>query len=186
MKKFLALLMAAMMLFSFAAFAEEEEAGFDEFDLGVEGEQELGEEGSKWITASMVYFQPVDMWPADMAPAKEDSDLHIEVDLFCSAENPYGFAVDMWIPDLNIDYVITNTKTGEKYDGTMMQMNASDGQHYGNNIALPEGSYEITISIRHPENYLLHVDAETGPGADSFWLEPYTATWTGWEFVKQW
>ncbi len=187
MKKFLALLLAAMMLFSVAALAEDADAGFDEFDLGVEGEQNLGEEGAKWITASMVYFQPVDMYPAENAPSKEDSDLHIEVDLFCNAENQYGFAQDMWVPDLNIDFVIYDAETNAKVqEGTMMQMNASDGQHYGNNIKLAEGKYYITISIRPPENYLLHTDAETGPGAQSWWAEPYTATWTGWEFVKQW
>ena len=83
MKKFLALLLAVMML-SVSAFAlAEEETGFDEYELGVEGEQDVG-----FMTMSMVYFQPVDMAPADLAAAKEDSDLHIEVDLTAN-ENPY-------------------------------------------------------------------------------------------------
>jgi len=70
----------------------------------------------------------------------------------------------------------------------MMPMAASDGPHYGNNIALPEGEYSITLSIKSPaENgYLLHVDDETGVEADEFWTEPLTATWTGWKFVKEW
>ena len=59
MKKFIALLLAVMML-SVSAFALAEEAGFDEYELGVEGEQEVG-----FMTMSMVYFQPVDMAPAD-------------------------------------------------------------------------------------------------------------------------
>ena len=73
-------------------------------------------------------------------------------------------------------------------DGTMMPMNASDGQHYGNNIALPEGEgYSVKLSIKNPgENgMLLHTD-ETGPEADAWWDEPIEATWTGWDFVKQW
>ena len=75
MKKFLAMLLAAMMLFSFAAVASaEEEAGFDEYELGVEGEQEVD-----FMTMAMVYFQPVDMAPAENATPKEGSDLHIEV-----------------------------------------------------------------------------------------------------------
>ena len=55
MKKLISLLLAAMMLLSMSAFAAaEEEAGFDEYELGVEGEQEVG-----FMTMSMVYFQPV-------------------------------------------------------------------------------------------------------------------------------
>ena len=53
MKKFFALLLAMMML-SVSAFALAEEAGFDEYELGVEGEQEVG-----FMTMAMVYFQPV-------------------------------------------------------------------------------------------------------------------------------
>ena len=53
MKKLLALLLAVMMVLSVGAvaYAADEEAGFDEFELGVEGEQEVG-----FMTMSMVYF----------------------------------------------------------------------------------------------------------------------------------
>ena len=185
MKKFLAMLMAVVMVLSFGAFAfAEEEAGFDEFELGVEGEQEVG-----FMTMSMVYFQPVDMAPVESATPKEGSDLHIEVDLTAN-ENPYSFPVDGWVPYLSIDYVINDAETGaEVLTGSMMPMAASDGPHYGNNIALADGTYTITLYIKSPaENgYLLHVDDETGVEAkDGFWTEPLTATWTGWEFIKQW
>ena len=184
MKKFLAMLMAVVMVLSFGAFAfAEEEAGFDEFELGVEGEQEVG-----FMTMSMVYFQPVDMAPVESATPKEGSDLHIEVDLTAN-ENPYSFPVDGWVPYLSIDYVINDAETGaEVLTGSMMPMAASDGPHYGNNIALKDGLYDITLSIKSPaENgYLLHVDEETGVEADGFWTEPLEATWTEWEFVKQW
>ncbi|MBR1821196.1 MAG: iron transporter [Clostridia bacterium] len=181
MKKFLALLLAVMML-SVSAFALAEEAGFDEYELGVEGEQDVG-----FMTMSMVYFQPVDMAPADLAAAKEDSDLHIEVDLTAN-ENPYSFNVGEWVPYLSIDYVINDLDGNEVLSGSMMPMAASDGPHYGNNIALPEGEYSITLSIKSPaeQGYLLHVDSETGVEADEFWTEPLTATWTGWNFVKEW
>ena len=181
MKKFLALLLAVMML-SISAFALAEEAGFDEYELGVEGEQDVG-----FMTMSMVYFQPVDMAPADLAASKEDSDLHIEVDLTAN-ENPYSFPVDGWVPYLSIDYTIKDLDGNEVLTGSMMPMAASDGPHYGNNIALAEGEYTITLSIKSPaENgYLLHVDDETGVEADEFWAEPLTATWTGWKFVKEW
>ena len=184
MKKLISLLLAAMMLLSMSAFAAaEEEAGFDEYELGVEGEQEVG-----FMTMSMVYFQPVDMAPADLAASKEDSDLHIEVDLTAN-ENPYSFPVDGWVPYLSIDYTIKDLDGNEVLTGSMMPMAASDGPHYGNNIALAEGEYTITLSIKSPaENgYLLHVDDETGVDAkDGFWTEPLEATWTGWKFVKEW
>ena len=182
MKKFLALLLAVMML-SVSAFAlAEEEAGFDEYELGVEGEQEVG-----FMTMAMVYFQPVDMAPADLAAPKEGSDLHIEVDLTAN-ENPYSFNVGEWAPYLRIDYTINDPDGNEVLTGSMMPMAASDGPHYGNNIALPEGEYTITLSIKSPaENgYLLHVDDETGVEADEFWTEPLEVTWTGWKFVKEW
>jgi uncharacterized protein involved in high-affinity Fe2+ transport len=183
MKKLLSLVLAAMMLFSLSAVAmAEDEAGFDEFELGVEGEQDVG-----FMTMSMVYFQPVDMAPADLAAAKEDSDLHIEVDLTAN-ENPYSFNVGEWVPYLSIDYTINDKDGNEVLTGSMMPMAASDGPHYGNNIALPEGEYSITLSIKSPaeQGYLLHVDEETGVEADEFWTEPLTATWTGWNFVKEW
>ncbi|MBQ7487194.1 MAG: iron transporter, partial [Clostridia bacterium] len=59
MKKILALMLAALLIMSISAFGlAEEEAGFDEYELGVEGEQEVG-----FMTMAMVYFQPVDMAP---------------------------------------------------------------------------------------------------------------------------
>jgi len=183
MKKFLALLMAAMMLMGFSVLGlAEEEAGFDEYELGVEGEQEVG-----FMTMSMVYFQPVDMAPAENATPKEGSDLHIEVDLTANT-NPYGFPVDGWVPYLSIDFVIKDLQGKEVYSGSMMPMAASDGPHYGNNIPLAEGEYTVTLTIKSPaENgYLLHVDAETGVEAKEFWTVPLTATWTGWKFVKEW
>ena len=83
MKKLVALLLAAMILFAVSAVSlAEEEAGFDEYELGVEGEQEVD-----FMTMAMVYFQPVDMAPAENATPKEGSDLHIEVDL-TARENP--------------------------------------------------------------------------------------------------
>ena len=184
MKKLLAMLLTGAMVLSVPTFTyADEEAGFDEYELGVEGEQEVD-----FMTMSMVYFQPVDMAPEDQATPKEGSDLHIEVDLTAN-ENPYGFPVDGWVPYLSIDYTIYKAGTDEEVtSGSMMPMAASDGPHYGNNIALEEGEYDVKLFIKSPaENgYLLHVDSETGVEADSFWAEPLEAVWTGWNFVKEW
>ena len=92
MKKILAMLLTGVMMLSISSFAFAEEAGFDEYELGVEGEQDVD-----FMTMSMVYFQPVDMAPSDQATPKEGSDLHIEVDLTAN-ENPYSFPVDGWVP----------------------------------------------------------------------------------------
>ena len=183
MKKFLALILAAMMALACVGAIAEEDAGFDEYPVGDGEEQEVG-----FMTMSMVYFQPVDMAPADAATAKEDADLHIEVDLTAN-ENGYGFPVDAWVPYLTIDYVVKDQESGATAaEGTMMPMAASDGPHYGDNIKLAEGNYSITIYIKSPaENgYLLHVDAETGVDEHEFWAEPLTATWDNWAFIKQW
>ena len=182
-KKLMSLLLAAVMVFGVSGVAyADEEAGFDEYELGVEGEQDVD-----FMTMSMVYFQPVDMAPAENATPKEGADLHIEVDLTAN-ENPYSFPVDGWVPYLSIDFVINDKDGNEVYSGSMMPMAASDGPHYGNNIPLEEGEYSITLYIKSPaENgYLLHVDSETGVEADSFWEEPLEVTWTGWNFVKEW
>ena len=184
MKRFLAMMLAgAMVLGGATLVSAAEEAGFDEYELGVEGEQDVD-----FMTMSMVYFQPVDMAPVESATPREGSDLHIEVDLTAN-ENPYSFPVDGWVPYLSIDYTIYKAGTDEEVlTGSMMPMAASDGPHYGNNIALEEGEYDIKLSIKSPaENgYLLHVDSETGVEAESFWTEPLEATWTGWNFVKEW
>ena len=59
MKKALAMLLAGVMMLGVPTFAFAEEAGFDEYELGVEGEQDVD-----FMTMSMVYFQPVDMAPS--------------------------------------------------------------------------------------------------------------------------
>ena len=106
MKKLLAMMLAGTMVLSAATIAfADDGAGFDEYELGVEGEQDVD-----FMTMSMVYFQPVDMAPSDQATPKEGSDLHIEVDLTAN-ENPYSFPVDGWVPYLSIDYTIYKAGT---------------------------------------------------------------------------
>ena len=67
-------------------------------------------------------------------------------------------------------------------------MAASDGPHYGNNIKLDPGVYNLTITIHSPgENgYLIHSDSETGPGgslAEHFKDGNLSYTFEGWEFA---
>ena len=67
-----------------------------------------------------------------------------------------------------------------------MQMNASDGPHYGANIKLDQaGQYTVTITIHSPEEngWVLHVDPETGVKG-RFWTQPIELTWD-WKYTPQ-
>ncbi len=124
-------------------------------------DEELG-----FINLSAVYFQPVPMSDGTKA---EDYDIHLEADI-SALENNFGYELGSWIPYLTVDYKVEQNGE-EKAAGTFMEMAASDGPHYGANIKLPEaGTYSLTITIHSPadNNYLLHTDELTGPGAKSF------------------
>ena len=118
----------------------------------------------------------------------EDYDIHLEADI-SALDNKLGYGVGDWVPYLTVDYAIVNSADkSEVTSGTFMPMAASDGPHYGNNIKLDPGTYDITFTIHSPgENgYLIHSDAETGPGgllADVFGNGPLTYTFEGWEFA---
>lgn len=134
-------------------------AGFTE--IPIFEDEELG-----FINLSAVYFQPVPMSDGTKA---EDYDIHLEADV-SALENNFGYELGSWIPYLTVDYKVEQNGE-EKAAGTFMEMAASDGPHYGANIKLPEaGTYSLTITIHSPadNNYLLHTDELTGPGAKSF------------------
>ncbi len=165
-----------------AATAPGEAAGFTEYPIFED--QELD-----FINLSAVYFQPV-----PMAPDQEDIsdfDIHLEADI-SALENDLGYGVGDWIPYLTVDYEIVDEASGETAaEGTFMEMSASDGPHYGANIALPNaGTYDVTFTIHSPaENgYLIHSDSETGPGGvleDHFADGNLTYTFEGWEYTPQ-
>ena len=183
MKKFLALLLAAMMaLCSVCAIAEDEEVGFDENPIGPEEENErILQNDVITLAVATVYFQAVDMQPAGKAKSLEDSNLHIEADITCM-DNLLGFNKGEWISALVIDYVIKDADGKVVDEGSFMKMNASDGPHYGANIYLEKaGTYSLTLSIMPAEDHLLHVDEETGvPGR--WWTEPLVETWENWDY----
>ena len=195
MKKFLALLLAAVMVLG-AVSALAEEAGFEEFPITVDGSVEGADEEVDLTEAPLhvaaVYFQPVPMEPADQAGlAVEDSNIHLEADIHWN-ENGYGFGVGDWVPYLTVEYCITSETTGKVAAdwSSFMVMSADDGPHYGANIALPESdTYTLTFRIHSPaENgYLLHVDDETGVPTHSFWADPIEVNFVHWEYtVQEW
>ena len=156
------------------------DAGFEE--VPIFEDEELG----GLINLSAVYFQAVPMDDSNGTTyAAEDADIHLEADV-SALENNLGYGQGDWIPYLTIQYSVS--ANGEEVtSGTFMPMAASDGPHYGNNISLEPGTYDVTFTIHSPgENgYLIHSDSETGPGgllADVFGDGPLTYTFEGWDF----
>lgn len=148
------------------------EAGFEEYPVGED--QEVGP-----LNVAVVYFQPIDMEPAGVGLAAADANFHIEADISALADNELGYGEGDFVPGLTVDYSFTDTATGEVVDeGTFMEMNASDGPHYGGNVALPDaGVYTLTLTIHSPEEngWVLHVDSETGV-TGRWWTEPLVDT----------
>ncbi|MGP1508175.1 MAG: iron transporter [Sphaerochaeta sp.] len=157
-------------------------AGFTEYPIFED--EEVG-----FINLSAVYFQPVPMSAGN--ENIEGFNIHLEADI-SALENKLGYGVGDWVPYLTVDYRVWNAK-GTAAEGTFMVMSASDGPHYGANIALPKSdTYNVTITIHSPEEngYLLHIDAATGPGGtfDEYFANGNLSyTFEGWDYtVQEW
>lgn len=163
------------------AAAPGEEAGFTEYPIFED--QECG-----FLNVSAVYFQPVPM--SNGNEKTDDFDIHLEADI-AALENKLGYGVGDWVPYLTVDYKITNSKDKVAAEGTFMEMSASDGPHYGANIALPDAdTYKVEFTIHSPEEngYLLHTDSETGPGGsfDEYFKDGnLKVEYEGWEYTPQ-
>ena len=162
------------------AAAPGDNAGFQEFPI-------FEDETVGFMNVSAVYFQPVPMTDGN---GIEDYNIHLEADISAN-ENPYGYGVGDWVPYLTVDYKVTNSKGDVAAEGTFMPMSASDGPHYGANIKLADAdTYSVEFQIHSPaeKNYLLHTDAETGPGGswDDYWKDGnLTIKHDGWDYVPQ-
>jgi uncharacterized protein involved in high-affinity Fe2+ transport len=156
-------------------------AGFEEFPLG--DDQDVGP-----LHVAGVYFQPVDMEPAGVGGLpKDQADMHLEADISAAEGNTLGYGAGDFIPNLTVKYKAEKAG-GKTIEGTFMPMSASDGPHYGNNVKLDgAGDYKITFIIDSPEkqNYLLHVDKETGVEG-RFWKEPIVVSWDFKWVPRQW
>jgi uncharacterized protein involved in high-affinity Fe2+ transport len=155
-------------------------AGFEEFPIGDDIERGP-------LNIAGVYFQPVDMEPVGMGLSAAESDFHIEADI-SALENDLGYGVGDFVPWLTVDYEIENSDGTMAQEGTFMPMSASDGPHYGANIALGDaGTYTVRFIIQSPETngYLLHTDATTGV-TGRFWTEPLVAEWEFDYIPREW
>ena len=164
-----------------AAAADEAAAGFQEYPIFED--EEVG-----FLNVSAVYFQPVPMSGGN--GNTEDFNIHLEADI-SALENTVGFGVGDWVPYLTVDYDVIGSDGNSAASGTFMEMSASDGPHYGANIKLPNAdTYTVKFTIHSPEEngYLLHTDAETGPGGsfdDYFGNGNLEVVHEGWEYIPQ-
>ena len=166
--------------------AEDSGAGFDEYPVG-DDQAAPGNNGVNELNVSVVYFGPVDMEPAGMGLKAADASAHLEADITGHADNDLGYGVGDFVPGLTVDYKIAlKDGSGTPVTGTFMQMNASDGPHYGANIKLDQaGEYTVTLTIHSPEEngWVLHVDPETGVKG-RFWTQPIELQWD-WDYTPQ-
>lgn len=164
-----------------AAAAPGEAAGFTEIPI-------FEDQECDFLNVSAVYFQPVSMAPDQ--ENVEDFNLHLECDV-SALENDLGYGVGDWVPYLTVDYKVTGSDDEVAAEGTFMEMSASDGPHYGANIKLDKAdTYKVEFTFHSPaENgYLIHADAETGPGGlleDHFGDGNLTVTYEGWDYTPQ-
>lgn len=160
--------------------------GFEEIQVGPHQDQNIGP-----LMIGAVYFQPVDMVPAGMGLKASEASFHLEADIHANQEGTkLGYGKGEFIPDLTVNYeIIDKTSGASAGKGTFMQMNASDGPHYGANVKLDKaGSYKLVLSIESPEKrgWMLHVDPATGV-TGRFWTEPIKATFDDWKYTpRQW
>ena len=164
-----------------SAAAPGDAAGFTEYPI-------FEDEKVAFLNVSAVYFQPVPMSPGQEKIDKEN-EIHLEADI-SALENKLGYGTGDWVPYLTIDYLISDKDGKEVAKGTFMPMSASDGPHYGANIKMGEsGSYKLKFTIHSPaeKGYLIHSDAETGPGAvlEDYFKDGNLTVEKDWDYVKQ-
>ena len=165
--------------------AKNDSKGFEEIQVDEKhSDQEVGP-----LTVNAVYFQPIDMEPSGMGLKAADASFHLEADIHANQEGTkLGYGKGDFVPDLTVNYDIIDKSTNESVgSGTFMQMNASDGPHYGANVKLDKaGAYKLVLKIESPEKkgWMLHVDPETGV-TGRFWTEPLEVTFPDWNYTPQ-
>ena len=168
-------------------------AGFEEVPVGPSGTAEEQDQDAGPLTVGAVYFQPIDMEPSSMGLKAADASFHLEADIHANQKGTeLGYGKGDFVPDLTVNYTIIDKSTGKEVEGgtatsgTFMQMNASDGPHYGANVKLDKaGTYQLKLSIESPasKGWMLHVDPEKG----HFWTEPIEVTFDNWDYTpRQW
>lgn len=155
---------AALLSVSALALAKEYPVGAPQQKAGME--------------IAAVYLQPVLMEPDGMMKKPEESDIHLEADIHALANNPNGFPDGSWVPSLLVKFELTKAGSSEVIKGEMMQMVASDGPHYGDNVKLMgPGKYHLKLTVLPPSmnpgaHFGRHTDSLTGVRP---WFKPVVA-----------
>lgn len=104
----------------------------------------------------------------------QGADIHLELRVTATDDNPYRFKAGGWMPYLGVDYRIEKVGTDWFTSGSLLPMVANDGPHYGNNVKLNGvGKYQIKYRVTAP-NLMLHMDKETAPKK---WFKPFVVAW---------
>ena len=159
-------------------------AGFEEVPVGPSGTAEEQDKDAG----------PLTVGAASMGLKAADSSFHLEADIHANQKGTeLGYGKGDFVPELTVNYTIIDKSTGKEVEGgkatsgTFMQMNASDGPHYGANVKLDKaGTYQLKLSIESPakKGWMLHVDPETGVKG-RFWTEPIEVTFPDWNYTPQ-
>lgn len=117
------------------------------------------------LSVGAVYLQPISMAPAGMMKPRNQSDIHLEMDIHAKENlKARGFAPGDWLPNAEVNYTIQ--KIGDPKplisSGKLMPMVASDGAHYGDNVKLAgPGFYIVTFDANTDPNFGWHVDTDS-------------------------
>lgn len=104
----------------------------------------------------------------------DGADIHLELRVTATDDNPYSFKTGAWMPYLKVDYRIEKEGSDWFTSGSLMPMVANDGPHYGNNVKLNGiGKYSIKYRVT-PPTLMLHMDKETAPKK---WFKPFIVSW---------
>ena len=128
------------------------------------------------LEIAAVYLQPVIMEPM-MPGMKDKKDIHIEADIRSLENNPNGFGPGEWVPYLGVTYQLSKLGSDWASMGEFIPMVASDGPHYGANVALNgPGKYRVSYQITPPpfQGFYRHTDKETGV---DMWWAPFEVSW---------
>ncbi len=139
------------------------------------------------LSVGAVYLQPITMAPAGMMRPRNQSDIHLEMDIHAKENlKSRGFAPGDWLPNAEINYTIQ--KVGDPKplisNGQLMPMVASDGAHYGDNVKLAgPGFYIVTFDAHTDPHFGWHVDTDSKVLGTEFVIwqfkQSYLMKWTG-------
>ncbi|MBS0349987.1 MAG: iron transporter [Proteobacteria bacterium] len=140
------------------------------------------------LSVGAVYLQPITMSPAGMMLPRNQSDIHLEMDVHAKTNlKARGFAPGDWLPNVDINYTIQKIGDSRPLNCggcKLMPMVASDGAHYGDNVKLKgPGFYVVTFEAKTSPNFGWHTDTDTKILGTEFvdwhFKQSYLFKWSG-------